>query len=45
VHVFEKQADICVGRDRHGERILLSRSTKLEGGRGGGGGSKKVAWD
>lgn len=29
LHVLKKQADICVGRDQHGKKILL-RSPRLE---------------
>lgn len=29
LHVLEKQADICVGRDQHGKKILL-RPARLE---------------
>lgn len=36
VCVFEKQADICVGRDQHGERIRLSSQTLRAGGGGCG---------
>lgn len=40
--MLKKQADICVGRDRHGERIRLSRRLH-RAGEGGGGGN--VAWE